>query len=104
VDPVAVALAGSDVGEMGVPDVAVHLGEFDPRLVALVAIEEAEFDSLGDAGEQGEIRAVTDVGGAERVRFTGPHAADPVDRSRRVVEPGHRASLPSRSGLGTNLL
>ena len=104
VDAVAVALAGSDIGEVGVPDVPVDLGELDPRLVPVVAVEEAELDTLGNAREEREVRSFTIVGGAERVRFTGPHSTNPVYRGRRVVQPGHRASLPSGSGLRTNPL
>ena len=35
VDPVPVRLTGAHVGEVGVPDVAVDLGQFDPLLVAI---------------------------------------------------------------------
>ena len=86
VDPVAVALAGADVGEVDVPAVAVDLGQLDPLLFdravvpgvagaavgAVVVAEQAQLDTVGDAGEQREIGARAVVVGAERVRVAHP--------------------------------
>ena len=80
VHAVAVALAGPDVGQVGVPAVAVDLGERDPDLdVVAVGPEQAQLDALGDAGEQREVGAGAVVGRAERVG-----APDPAPRSRRL--------------------
>src|SRR5690606_40845834 len=56
VDPVAVALPGPDVGEVGVPAERVDLLQLDAHLGVVVA-EEAELDALGHLGEQGEVGA-----------------------------------------------
>ena len=49
----AVVLAGADVGEVDVPDVAVDLLDLDAGLVLAVggtrAAQEAQLDTLGDA-------------------------------------------------------
>ena len=67
----AVALAGVDAGQEGVPDVAVHLGEPDALLVAVV-VEEAQLDLLGHLAEDREIRAGAVVRGPEGVGAAGP--------------------------------
>ena len=51
VHAVAVALAGLDAGQVGVPDEAVDLGQLDAGLGAVV-VDQAELDPLGDLGEQ----------------------------------------------------
>ena len=57
VDAVAVALAGADVGQVGVPAVAVDLGaaRSAPRPCALArrVAEQAQLDALGDAARTG---------------------------------------------------
>jgi hypothetical protein len=72
VDAEAVALAGVDPGQEGVPDVAVHLGEADALLVALV-VEEAELDLLGDLAEDREVGARAVVRCPEGVGATWPY-------------------------------
>ena len=72
VHPEAVALARGDRRQVGVPDVAVDLVEVDPFLGAVLG-DQAQLDLLGDLGEQREVRARAVVGGAERIRSTGPH-------------------------------
>lgn len=54
VDPVAVVLPGVNTWHIAVPDVAVDLGEGDPRFIP-GRIEQAEIDPLGDLREEGEI-------------------------------------------------
>ena len=95
VDPVAVALARTDVGEVGVPAVAVDLGQRDAHLGQRLArlddggdvLEQAELDALGGAAEQREVRARPVVHGAQRVR-----AADPLADRRRLGGPGRGPS------------
>ena len=72
----AVALTGVDAGQEGVPDVAVHLGEADALLVALV-VEEAQLDLLGHLAEDREIGAGAVVRGPEGVGAAGPDLRHP---------------------------
>ena len=56
VHPVAVALAGLHLRQVGVPDERVDLEQLDARLAAVV-VEQAELDALGDLAEEREVRA-----------------------------------------------
>ena len=91
VHPVAVALAGPDVGQVGVPAVAVDLGERDPDLGEVaVGPEQAQLDALGDAGEEREVGPGAVVGRAERVRRARPSAAERAVGEHACVGPsGH---------------
>ncbi len=71
VHPVAVALAGRDPGQVGVPDQRVALGHRDPGLAAVV-VEQAQLHGLGDLGEERKVRASAVVRGSERVRAAWP--------------------------------
>ena len=83
--PVAIALPGRHRRQIGVPAESVDLLQADPPL-ATVVVEQAELDSLGDLGEQREIRARAVVGGAQRIRATRPglddlaHGVAPLQR------------------------
>ena len=55
VHPVAVLLARADTRQVAVPDEAIHLGELNPRLAAIPAVEQAQLHPLGHLGEQGEL-------------------------------------------------
>ena len=85
VDPVAVALARADVGEVGVPAVAVDLAHLDAHLGQPLfgVLEQAQLDAFGDAAEQGEVGARPVV-----VRAEGIRAADPLAWARRFRRPG----------------
>ncbi len=88
VDPVAVALARADIGQVRVPAVAVDLRQLDPLLAAalgVVAVQQAQLDALGDAAEEREVGPGAVVGGAQRV---GP--ADPLAGRRRDRRRGGR--------------
>jgi hypothetical protein len=61
--PVAVALAGLDVGDEAVPDEAVDFGQRHPGLNA-VDVEQAQLDLLSGLAEHREIGARAVVGGA----------------------------------------
>ncbi len=71
VHPEAVSLSGLQAGDVCVPDEAVDLGQVEARLGAVV-VDEAQLDPLGHLAEQGEVHAAAVVGGAERVRRSGP--------------------------------
>ncbi len=71
VDPVAVFLAGLDLRQVAVPDVAVHLGQLDPGLGQVIS-QQAEFDPFRLFAEQGEIGAGAIKGGSQRVSRSGP--------------------------------
>src|SRR6266566_2733375 len=73
VHAVAVTRAWSDAGQVAVPDEAVNLCEFDPRLVIL-SIEQAQFHLLGCLGEQGKVGARPVPGSAKRIRGAWPDA------------------------------
>ena len=76
VHPEAVALAGVDAGQVGVPDVAVHLGQPDALLVAVV-VEQAQLDLLGHLAEDREVGAGAVVRGPEGVGAAGPDLGHP---------------------------
>jgi hypothetical protein len=85
VDPVAVALTRADVGQVGVPAVAVDLAQLDLDLgVVAVVAEQAELDTFGDAGEEREVGPRTVVGRAEWVRASDPAAGTRGRRGRRA--------------------
>ncbi len=71
VHPVAVPLARLDAGEVGVPDVGIHLGEFDAGLDELL-VEQAEFDLFRGLAVEREVGAVAVEGRAEWIRRTWP--------------------------------
>ena len=71
VHAVAVALAGLHAGQVGVPHEAVHLGQLEPGLRAVV-VDEAELDLVGHLGEQREVHAGAVIGRAEGVGLAGP--------------------------------
>ena len=71
VHPVAVALAGLDVGDEGVPDEPVDLGQREPGLVA-VGVEQAQLDALGGLAEHREVGARAVVGRAQRIGLARP--------------------------------
>ena len=92
----AVALAGVDAGQEGVPDVAVHLGEPDALLVALV-VEEAQLDLLGHLAEDREVRAGAVVRGPEGVGAAGPDLGH-LGCSSCCGAPRRRGRWPVRTG------
>ena len=69
VDPVAVELSRADTGYVAVPDVAVDLGESDPRFVP-GWIEQTEVHSIGDLREEGEVGAPSVPRSAKRIRVS----------------------------------
>jgi hypothetical protein len=79
VHAVAVELPGAYVGQARVPDVVGALDELDPlgRLLGVRAVEEAELDPCGVAGEQREVHAFPVPGRTERIRRArpDPHAS-----------------------------
>src|SRR4029077_9541019 len=75
VDAVAVRLAGADVRQIAVPDVARHFGKVDAVLRAAL-IEEAQLDALGGLGKNGEVRAGAVVRGTEGIGGSGPELHD----------------------------
>ena len=95
VHPVAVALAGFDVGDEAVPDEAVDLGQRHPGLGA-VGVEQAQLDLLGGLAEHCEIGARAVVGGAERICLARP---DLQRRGRRRRFGGLGQSARSRRVL-----
>ena len=106
VDPVPVRLPRAHVGEIGVPDVAVDLGQLDAHLVAIGTVErpgraeQAQLDAVGDAREQREVRPGAVVARAQREGATDPDAgigAYGRGRRRRNHARGHGAIVP-RSG------
>ena len=101
VDPEPVPLPRGDGGQVGVPHVAVDLVELDARLGAVPG-DQAEFDPVGDLGEQREVGSRPVVGRAERIGATRPHHGDGGRRSgrlgrRRRLGQRHRSTL---SALG----
>ena len=68
---VAVALARHHARKVGVPAEGVDLVQPYPGLGAVV-VEQAQLDSLGDLGEEGEVGARAVVAGAERIGTTRP--------------------------------
>ena len=64
-------LARGDGRQVGVPDETVDLVEVDPGLGAVVG-DQAQFDAIGDFGEQREVGAGAVVGGPERLGGTRP--------------------------------
>ena len=72
--PVAVLLTRRDSGQVGVPDVAVDLLERHPLLVALV-VEQAQVDTGGGRGVEGEVRSRAVIGRPERVGVARPDLA-----------------------------
>ena len=73
-DAVAIALAGGDVGEVGMPHMCSDFGKFD-ALFVVVLIYEAEFDFLSGFGKYGEVGSGSIEGGTEGGRGTRPHLA-----------------------------
>ena len=90
VDAVAVALAGPDVGQEGVPAVGVDLVEMDAPLRSVI-IEQAELHAMGRLAEQREVGARPVEVGAERVRPPGP-GLDPPHECRTSTPTGNRVS------------
>ena len=104
VDAVAVALAGTDRGKVGVPHVRIHLRQPDSGLGAGV-VEEAQLDLVGDGGEHCEVGSRAVVGRAQRVgpprpgggRHEGGSGGDGPALRRRLRRP-LRVTL--RGGVG----
>src|SRR4051794_17586451 len=88
-DAVAVALAGTDAGQVAVPVVGSALLDVDDLLAAL-GVEQAQFDLLGALGEQREVGALAVRQRAERERVSWPDAAL-----------GHLTSAPAMGGTRT---
>src|SRR3979409_1408725 len=92
VDPIAVALAWSDVRKVDVPGEGIDLLESNPAFFAGI-VEEAQVDGFGDFGKQREVRAYavkrrSQGIGAARPNFSSTgkairHAKSGVRRSRR---------------------
>ena len=95
VHPEAVALAGADGRQVGVPDEAVDLVELDACLGAVLG-DQAQLDLVGHFGEQREVRAGAVVGGTERIRRAGPYRG-PGGFARRHV-PTLSAHAPGCAG------
>jgi hypothetical protein len=74
VDPIAVALAGTDPGEVDVPDQIRLLRNADPGqlVIAFGTFEKAELDTGGVLGEQGEVDALAVPRGPEGIWAAGP--------------------------------
>jgi hypothetical protein len=70
--PVAIALAGADVGEVTVPDISIDLLERDTRLLATF-IDETEKYLFCDFGEQREVGTRPVIGCTERIRVARPY-------------------------------
>ena len=70
VSPEAVVLTRLDEGQVAVPHVAVHLGELEARLGAVV-VEQAELDGVGLAAVDGHVGAHAVVVDPEGVGTTG---------------------------------
>ena len=89
VDAVAVALPGTDAGQVHVPVERRALADLDPLLDVLV-VEQAQLDALGVLGEQREVGALPVPGRTQRERPARP------DVSHR----GHvsRTSAPDSGG------
>jgi hypothetical protein len=105
VDTEPVPLSGADVGQVRMPAVTVDLGQLDAVLVDRAVVlcvagsavrpdvvaEQAQFDTIGDAGEQREIRPGTVVVRPEGVWITDPDPSSCPLLSSRLV---HRSGLP----------
>ncbi len=76
VDPDAVQLAGAQVGEVAVPDLAAAVGQREPLalLGRLWRVEQAQVDAGGRLGEHGHVDAVAVPGHSERIRLPVPDA------------------------------
>src|SRR5258708_10252400 len=91
VDPVAVALPGSDGRQIRVPAERIDLLQAEPLLAALV-VEQAELDSIGGLREQREgpppasPRRPEGVG-ASRPRLAPPSPCSPSHRGARAATP-----------------
>ena len=72
-DAVAVVLAGSDVGQVGVPDIVRALRQTDAPL-ASVAVEQDQLDARGVLAEEGEVGALPVPGRPQRIRRAAPDA------------------------------
>ena len=100
VHPPAVVLAGTHVGQVDVPDVAVDLGDVDPNLVAPSlgggVAEQAQLDTFGDAREDREVGAGAVVRGTQRIGGAQPTAGR---MSRTWL--GHPHSLPGTGPAAT---
>jgi hypothetical protein len=70
-DPIAIALARSDVRKVAVPDISIDLLERDTRLLA-VFIDEAKQHLLCDFGEQGEVGTRPVIVGTKRIGIARP--------------------------------
>ena len=71
VHPVAIAMPRLDVGDEGMPDETVDLGQRESSLDT-VGVEQAQFDALSSLAEQREVRARAVVGRTQRVGLSRP--------------------------------
>src|SRR5215210_9258878 len=74
IDPIAVALAGTDTGEIAMPDVGRHLAQRHALLVLPGIIEQAELDLGCVLAEQREVRSDAVPRRAEREPRSGADA------------------------------
>lgn len=74
-DAIAVELAGTESGEVGMPDEVAAFDHFvaDGFGAAVFAVEQAEFDALRIFGKKGEVDTLSIPGSAQRVGFAGPN-------------------------------
>src|SRR3954464_13806911 len=90
VDAEAVALAGPDAGQVGVPGVGGALGQLEALLRAVdCAVEQAQLHTVGGLREDREVRAAAVPGRPEWEGVSGP------DRL------AHRTSAPASGGRTT---
>ena len=67
-NPKSVSLSRTKAGKKAVPALGRYFGKLVARFEA-GAVEEAKFDAMGDAGEQGKVHARPVIGRAKRKRF-----------------------------------
>jgi len=84
VDPVPVALAGTDAVDVAVPAEVGALGELIGRGRPALGIEEDQLHPVGVLGEEGEVGPLAVPGGAERRVAPGP--GGPQAACPRVVD------------------
>jgi hypothetical protein len=70
-DAESIALPGPDVGQIAVPAKRRAFRQIDSRFVVVI-VEQTQFDTLGELGNQGEVRPRAVKCGAKRIGFSWP--------------------------------
>src|SRR5690606_41565025 len=84
--------AGTDLGQIAMPDLVRILGKLDPLdLGQLVRMKEAKLHALGVRREQREVRAFAVPGRAERRGFPSEHSPSTCHSRVSPSRPGTRA-------------